>query len=94
MPNCALAYMVIHVIKSGVCHMKRALIVQDLCVNCQPCPVEQECTGGAIIRELPEDKPWIDFYRCTGCLKCAPRCPQNAVEDIAQPCDAQRKMGW
>ncbi|MCL5103892.1 MAG: 4Fe-4S binding protein [Armatimonadetes bacterium] len=73
--------------------MKRAMICQNLCNNCQPCPVEQECEHSAIIRELPDDKPWIDSYSCIGCLRCAARCSHNAVRDIAQPCDGKAKIG-
>ena len=48
----------------------------------------------AFFRESPEDKPWVDFYRCGGCLECKPRCPAHAIESIDQPCDGKPRKGW
>ena len=75
--------------------MKRALINPELCKNCQPCMAEQACsTMHAFFREKPTDKPWVDFYRCSGCLKCKPACPCDAIEVIMQPCNGKGKIGW
>ena len=74
--------------------MKRALIHPERCANCQPCPVLEGCSMTAVFREGPVEKPWVDFYRCSGCLKCKAVCPQHAVEEISHPCDGQRRMGW
>ena len=74
--------------------MKRALIQPGRCINCDPCPVQQVCQRQAVIRESPSDKPWVDFYRCAGCLKCKPSCPACAIEEIAQPCTRRGRMGW
>ncbi|MEI6101091.1 MAG: hypothetical protein WCP73_04555 [Eubacteriales bacterium] len=57
--------------------MKRAVIVSENCLNCVPCPVESNCSNHAIIREEPTDKPWVDFYMCSGCLKCKALCGQS-----------------
>ena len=48
----------------------------------------------AVFREMPEDRPWVDFYHCSGCLKCKLLCPQGAIEEIAHPCDGQGRKGW
>ena len=48
----------------------------------------------AFFREEAADKPWVDFYRCSGCLKCKPACPFNAIEAILQPCNGKGKIGW
>jgi Pyruvate/2-oxoacid:ferredoxin oxidoreductase delta subunit len=74
--------------------MKRALIVPDRCENCATCAVVQSCSREAVIRESPTEKPWVDFYRCSGCLECKPRCSFHAVEEISQPCDGKGRMGW
>lgn len=74
--------------------MKRAMICPDLCVSCDPCRVEVECKFKAVFREEPGDKPWVDFYRCSGCLECKKLCEFNAVTDISKPCDGKGKAGW
>jgi len=44
----------------------------------------------AVIRESPADKPWIDFYRCSGCMKCKKFCPNGAMDEVLQPCNLRR----
>ncbi len=60
--------------------MKRAVIKPEKCINCRSCSIQENCSNKAIIREDPSEKPWIDFYRCSGCLKCVRYCKNNAVE--------------
>jgi Fe-S-cluster-containing hydrogenase component 2 len=48
----------------------------------------------AIFRECQEDKPWIDFYKCSGCAKCKPLCPNGAIKLITQPCNMYGKTTW
>ena len=74
--------------------MKRALVHPDRCRGCRPCVAEGECPKGAFFREVPEEKPWVDFYRCSGCLKCKPACLHAAIEEIAQPCTGTGRVGW
>lgn len=74
--------------------MKRAMVNPAICKNCQPCEVEKGCLHKAVIKETPDDKPWIDLYLCAGCMKCKVYCPNRAIVEIAQPCDANRKMSW
>jgi TPP-dependent indolepyruvate ferredoxin oxidoreductase alpha subunit len=74
--------------------MKRALIHPERCTNCQPCIAQLACERQAIFREAPADKPWVDFYRCSGCLKCKATCPASAIQEISQPCDGQPRAGW
>jgi len=74
--------------------MKRALIHPDICRNCQPCQVEANCPMKAVLREQNNEKPWVDFYMCSGCLKCKAFCPNHAVEEITHPCDGKGRMGW
>lgn len=74
--------------------MKRAIINPVNCKNCGECAVVKVCDKNAIIREEKGDSPWIDFYRCCGCLKCKAACQFNAVEEISQPCTGKPRMGW
>ncbi len=74
--------------------MKRAIIRPETCQTCQPCTIELNCTMGAIYREDPADKPWIDLYRCSGCMKCKNFCPHQAVQEILQPCNGKPKNAW
>ncbi len=74
--------------------MKRAMIDPSRCVKCQSCKVETDCTQRAVIKESPDDKPWIDFQLCRGCMKCKIFCPNGAVVEIVQPCNGSSKMSW
>ena len=74
--------------------MKRALIRPEKCINCQPCEVEEQCSVKAVFREEASERPWVDFYRCSGCLKCKTICVSEAIEEICQPCDGRGRMGW
>jgi Fe-S-cluster-containing hydrogenase component 2 len=74
--------------------MKRALLHPERCRNCQPCPAELACSMHAFFRENRTDKPWVDFYRCGGCMKCKAACGFDAIECVTQPCNGRRKMGW
>lgn len=74
--------------------MKRVLVNPAKCENCLPCQVQTQCPMTAAFREQPADKPWIDFYRCCGCMKCKGFCPNGAIEEIYHPCDGKGRMGW
>ena len=74
--------------------MKRALIRPEKCSNCQPCEVEEQCPMKAVFREEATERPWVDFYRCSGCLTCKTLCVSGAIEEICQPCDGRGRMGW
>lgn len=74
--------------------MKRALINAKKCLNCIPCPVLEQCPNKAVFREEANDLPWVDFYPCSGCLKCKALCLAGAIEEIVQPCSGGRKRGW
>lgn len=74
--------------------MKRPIIRPDLCHNCQPCLATKACDRRAFLREDPQDKPWIDFYQCGGCLRCKVACPNGAIAELTQPCTGRRRMGW
>jgi len=74
--------------------MKRVMIVPKKCQNCPTCEIEIICPKKAIFREEPNEKPWIDFYKCSGCLKCKPLCRSEAVECLARPCSEKNLGGW
>ena len=59
--------------------MKRALIRPEKCSNCQPCEVEEQCPMKAVFREEANERPWVDFYRCSGCLTCKTLCVGGAI---------------
>jgi formate hydrogenlyase subunit 6/NADH:ubiquinone oxidoreductase subunit I len=48
----------------------------------------------ATFRESKTDRPWIDFYRCLGCMKCKEFCPFKAVVEITHLCDGKGRIGW
>ncbi len=74
--------------------MRRAIINPDKCQNCEQCQITLLCKEDVVIREQASDKPWLDFYKCRGCMKCLRYCQFGAVEELAQPCDANQKMSW
>ncbi len=74
--------------------MKRALVDKTKCLNCVQCAVEQNCDVFAVIREVPEDIPWIDFFKCRGCLKCKKYCKGNAISEETQPCNMGMRQTW
>lgn len=74
--------------------MRRAIIMPDTCKNCETCLVEVNCVNSAIIRESMEDKPWVDFYKCRGCMKCIGYCPNSAVGEMTHPCNGSPSQGW
>lgn len=74
--------------------MRRALIDPRRCQACRPCPAQMACDAQAFFREQPDEPPWIDLYRCRGCLRCLTACPARAITEIVQPCDGHRRPGW
>ena len=74
--------------------MKRALIRPEKCSNCQPCEVEEAMRDESSVPGEANERPWVDFYRCSGCLKCKTICVGEAIEEICQPCDGRGRMGW
>jgi len=74
--------------------MKRALIDPKICHNCNTCDVEEKCPQKAVIREDKSDKPWIDFYKCRGCMKCKLFCKNDAVLEETKPCDGNFAPSW
>jgi MinD superfamily P-loop ATPase len=74
--------------------MKRAVIKPEKCKNCEVCLIEINCSKTAVIRESKKDKPWIDFYKCSGCLKCMTYCKNDAVMEISHPCSGKAQKGW
>jgi MinD superfamily P-loop ATPase len=74
--------------------MHRSLIDTNKCLKCKVCLVEKNCESHAIIKESEDDKPFVDFYKCTGCLKCKVVCKGRSIEIITQPCTGKPKMGW
>jgi Pyruvate/2-oxoacid:ferredoxin oxidoreductase delta subunit len=74
--------------------MKRVMINPLKCKNCIICKVEIDCPKKAILREEKNDKPWIDFYKCSGCLKCKIFCTEKAIEELTRPCSESNKAGW
>jgi MinD superfamily P-loop ATPase len=59
--------------------MNVALIDPRLCQNCDNCCVQEMCPKHAVFREDDSDRPWIDFYKCSGCMKCKLFCEYKAV---------------
>jgi len=63
--------------------MRRPLVNPEHCHNCQ-----------AFLREEAGDKPWIDFYRCRGCMHGKTACANGAIEELVQPGTGGRRMSW
>ena len=74
--------------------MKRALIDPQICCNCDVCQVDDKCPQKAVIKEDDSDKPWIDFYKCRGCMKCKAYCNNNAIIEETKPCDGGFSQTW
>ena len=77
--------------------MKRAIIDPEKCNNCVDCNVQKCCPMGAVFRETgasSKEKPWIDFYMCSGCLKCKTACLFEAIKLIVQPCTIKGRTTW
>ena len=74
--------------------MKRAMINPDVCNNCDVCEVNEKCTAKAIIREEKTDKPWVDFYKCRGCMECKLFCKNGAVIEAVKPCNGGFARSW
>jgi MinD superfamily P-loop ATPase len=64
------------------------------CNNCPDCLVGTKCEKAAVIRESADEKPWIDFYKCSGCMKCTVYCGYGAVTEISRPCTGKAAKGW
>jgi MinD superfamily P-loop ATPase len=62
--------------------MKKAIINPGKCNNCPVCSVEEKCAKKAVFRE-DSDRPWIDFYKCSGCMKCRSYCFNGSIEEIS-----------
>ena len=74
--------------------MKRAIIDPEKCNNCDVCIVNEQCPEKAIIREEKTDKPWVDFYKCRGCMKCRKFCEHSAVIEALKPCNGGFASSW
>jgi len=74
--------------------MKRALIDPEKCRNCSACAVNEKCPENAVIREEATDKPWVDFYKCRGCMKCKLFCPNGSIIEELKPCDGGLLKSW
>jgi len=74
--------------------MKRAMINPEKCHRCNTCEVEAKCPEKAIIREEQTDMPWIDFYKCRGCMECKLFCRHGSVLEEAKPCDRNSLRSW
>jgi Indolepyruvate ferredoxin oxidoreductase, alpha and beta subunits len=61
--------------------MKKAIIDPLKCNNCEACRIELNCPQKAVIREETA-KPWIDFYKCIGCMQCKAYCQNGSVAAI------------
>lgn len=46
---------------------------------CEPCQARQACNTRAIVRLDPDEPPYIDPSRCTGCVKCVVACIYAAI---------------
>ena len=74
--------------------MKRALIDPKNCLRCSECNVAALCPQKAIIREEPEDMPWVDFQLCRGCMNCKMYCNNSAVLEEIKPCNGGFAKNW
>ena len=74
--------------------MKRAMIDPKICKTCNICEVDSQCPQNAVIREDKGDTPWVDFYKCRGCMKCKLFCNNGAVLEEIKPCDGKSSPSW
>ena len=74
--------------------MKRAMVDPKMCNNCDICEVDAKCMEKAVIREDKTDKPYIDFYKCRGCMKCKQYCKYSSILEETKPCDRNFLKSW
>ena len=74
--------------------MKRAMIDPKICRKCDVCEVDANCPQKAVILEEKNDTPWIDFYKCRGCMKCKQFCENGSVLEEIKPCDGNSLRSW
>jgi len=74
--------------------MKRAMIDPKICRKCDVCKVNLKCTEKAVILEEKNDTPFIDFYKCRGCMKCKQFCEHGSVLEEIKPCDGNSLRSW
>jgi Pyruvate/2-oxoacid:ferredoxin oxidoreductase delta subunit len=70
------------------------MINPENCLNCNDCNVASLCPQKAVIREMPCDKPWIDFLQCRGCMECMDYCNNKAVLKEVKPCNGFQLQTW
>jgi len=74
--------------------MKRAMVEPKACKKCDVCEVDAKCPQKAVILEDKNNIPWIDFYKCRGCMKCKLYCKQGSVFEETKPCDGRFSPSW
>jgi len=74
--------------------MKRSMVDTKICRGCDICEVDAGCPQKAVIPEEKNDKPWINFYKCRGCMKYKTLCKNGAVLEETKPCDEKFTKSW
>lgn len=54
-------------------------IVWDICEVCEPCQARLVCRTRAIVKIDPDQPPYIEHSRCSGCAVCIKACPCSAI---------------
>jgi len=74
--------------------MKRAMVDPQICKKCDVCAINARCPQNAVLLEQINDTPWIDFYKCRGCMKCKTYCKHGSILEEVKPCDGKFSSGW
>ncbi|MFW9988429.1 MAG: P-loop NTPase [Candidatus Odinarchaeota archaeon] len=59
---------------------RKAIFLEDQCVNCKKCIDEHFCEFNALNWDNQNSIPIIDFLKCEGCGACRVLCPEHAFE--------------
>jgi MinD superfamily P-loop ATPase len=59
--------------------MLRPVIDWQLCQACNPCQAMLVCRTRAIVQIDPDESPFIELGRCSGCCACVLACSYQAI---------------
>ena len=62
----------------GIIGASLPVITQEACTRCDACV--DACREGAVVMDISNQRPDINFHRCLACGKCMDACPTGTLE--------------